>query len=129
VAAPFVLVEEAGSTVAGYYTLLATAVRLGDLPPPIAAKLPKYPLVPATLLGWLAIDERHRGNGLGEFLLMDALYRSWQLSSEIASIAVSVDAKGDEARAFYLHYDFLPFPEQEHRLFLPMDLIERLFRT
>lgn len=60
---------------------------------------------------------------------MDALYRSWRLSAEIASVAVIVDAKGHEARGFYLHYDFLPFPEQEHRLFLPMGLIERLFRT
>jgi GNAT superfamily N-acetyltransferase len=129
VAAPFVLLEEAGGTVAGYYTLSATAVRLEELPPAIAEKLPRYPLVPATLLGRLAVDERQRGKGLGELLLMDALYRSWRLSVEIASVAVIVDAKSHDARAFYLHYDFLPFPEQKQRLFLPMGLIERLFRT
>jgi GNAT superfamily N-acetyltransferase len=41
--------------------------------PQIAKKLPRYPLIPATLLGRLAVDERHHGEGIGEFLLMDAL--------------------------------------------------------
>lgn len=126
VAAPFVLIEEPSGMIAGYYTLAATAIQLRDLPPAIASKLPKYPLVPATLLGRLAIDERYRG--LGERLLLDALYRSWRLSSEIASVAIVVDAKDDRAQAFYLRYEFLPFPEQNKRLFLPMSTVGRLFR-
>jgi len=39
--------------VLGYYALSAYGVRLTDLPASLARKLPRYPLIPATLLaGW-----------------------------------------------------------------------------
>ncbi|WP_029009166.1 GNAT family N-acetyltransferase [Azospirillum halopraeferens] len=123
-AAPFVLVLSNG-TVAGYYTLSATAVPLPELPPEIVRKLPRYPLVPATLLGRLAVDRRLRGRGFGRFLLADALFRS--VRSEIASFAVIVEAKDDEARRFYERESFLPFPDQPRRLFRPMADVAALF--
>jgi hypothetical protein len=54
VAAVFVLTPD-GITVAGFYTLSAHQVNLSDLPIELAKKLPRYPFVPATLLGRLAI--------------------------------------------------------------------------
>lgn len=124
-AASFVLLLEDGS-LAGYYTLSSTAVKLPELPETLARKLPRYPLVPATLLGRLAIDRRHRGKGYGRFLLADALYRA--LWSEIASFAVVVEAKDENAKQFYLRESFLPFPDQPRKLFRPMADIEALFR-
>jgi hypothetical protein len=41
---------------------------------------------------------------------------------------VVVDAIDAEARRFYLHFDFLAFPEHQDRLFLPMRTIAALFR-
>ncbi|MGJ0393090.1 MAG: GNAT family N-acetyltransferase [Methylocystis sp.] len=124
-AASFVLLLEDGS-LAGYYTLSSSAVKLPELPETLARKLPRYPLVPATLLGRLAIDRRHRGKGYGRFLLADALYRA--LRSEIASFAVVVEAKDENAKQFYLRESFLPFPDQPRKLFRPMADIEALFR-
>lgn len=124
IAAPFVLVLPDGR-IAGYYTLSATAVPAPDLPAEIARKLPRYPVIPATLLGRLAVDLRYRGQGYGRFLLADALFRA--LRSEIASFAVIVDAKDDEAQHFYLRESFLPFPDHPMRLFRPMADIARLF--
>lgn len=125
VAAPFVLIEKSSGMIAGYYTLSATSIKFTELPPEITKKLPKYPIVPATLLGRLAVDQNHRQKGLGEVLLMDALYRS--LQSEIATIAVVVDAKDDEARSFYEHYNFMRFPDFSYRLFLMMESITKMF--
>lgn len=128
VAAPFVLVErDEGITVLGYYTLSAFSVNLGDLPEETAKKLPHYPAVPSTLLGRLAVDQRCRGQGAGEFLLMDALYRACQQSSEIAAAAFVVDAMDEEAWRFYRYFDFIPFPERRDRLFLPMNTVAALF--
>lgn len=73
-AAPFVLVL-ADETIAGYYTLSATSVRLAELPEPVVRKLPRYSFVPAALLGRLAVDRRQQGKGYGRLLLADALYR------------------------------------------------------
>jgi GNAT superfamily N-acetyltransferase len=124
VAAPFVLLLPDGM-IAGYYTLSSTSAQLGELPAQTVRKLPRYPLVPATLLGRLAVDRRQRGKGYGRFLLADALYRSAR--SEIASFAVIVGAKDENARRFYEREGFLPFPDQPMRLFRPMADIRRLF--
>jgi len=124
VAAPFVLVLS-DETIAGYYTLSSTAVQLAELPEQTVRKLPRYPLVPATLLGRLAVDRRQQGKGYGRFLLADALYRA--VRSEIASFAVIVDAKDESARRFYERESFLPLPDQPMKLFRPMTDIKRLF--
>jgi predicted GNAT family N-acyltransferase len=125
-AACFVLTPD-GETVAGFCTLSQYAVDLARLPREIASKLPKYPEVPATLLGRLALSEGFRGQKLGEFVLLDALHRSWVQSEQVASRAVIVDAKDQSARHFYEHFDFLALPSTPNRLFLPMRTIERLF--
>lgn len=107
----------------GFYTLSALSIRLQELPADIAKRLPKYPAVPATLLGRLAVDEGARGRRYGELLLMDALARSLRASRTVASAAVVVDAKDDDARRFYERYDFLSLPDSPQRLFLPMRTI------
>src|ERR1700683_3690587 len=82
-ATPFVLIPSPGaSVVLGYYTLSSFGIDVGELPTEVTRKLPRYPLIPATLLGRLAVDDRHHGKGLGEFLLMDALHRSMVQSIE-----------------------------------------------
>jgi len=129
VAAPFVLLpEEAGKTIAGYYTLSAFGVRLDDLPEELAKRLPRYPVVPATLLGRLAVDRRYAGRGCGELLLMDALRRALDQAAAIAAAAVVVDALDDDAWRFYRHFDFIAFPDRRDRLFLPMKTVEALFK-
>jgi GNAT superfamily N-acetyltransferase len=111
--------------VGGYYTLSATALNVTEFPADITRRLPRYPLIPATLIGRLAVDLRCHGKGYGRWLLADALYRAWR--SEIASFAVVVDAKDEGARRFYERESFLPFPDQPFKLFRPMADIAKLF--
>ena len=130
VAAPFVVVEPATpKAILGYYALSAFSVNLESLPTDVARKLPGYPMVPATLLGRLAVDQRCRGEGIGEFLLMDALHRAYVQSSQIAAVAVVVDAIDAQAARFYRHFNFISLPDRPDRLFLPMKTISALFRA
>ncbi len=126
VAVPFVLIEPTASNIAGFYTLSALSVRIGAFPESITRKLPKYPVMPATLLGRLAVDRQYRGRGYGGLLIMDALRKSLRQSLTIGSIAVVVDAKDEPARSFYQRHDFVAFSNQPRRLFLPMAKIEKL---
>ena len=119
VAAPFVLCEGKSNAVVGYYTLSALSVDVGAWPEDVARKLPKYPFVLATLIGRLAVDRSLRGKGAGEHLLMDALRRALAASRQVASMAVIVDAKDDDAASFYGRYGFITFPDQPNRLFFP----------
>ena len=123
-AATFVLVLE-DESIGGYYTLSSTAVKLSELPPQTVKRLPRYPLVPATLLGRLAVDQRQQRRGYGRFLLADALLRA--VRSEIASFAVVVDAKDNAARSFYEREGFLSLPDRPMKLFRPMADIQQLF--
>lgn len=127
VAIVYVLVPASAATsIAGYYSVSSTAVRLADLPETTRNHLPRYPLVPATLLGRLAVDREYRGKGPGERLLIDALRRSLTASRTVASVAVIVDAKDQTGAAFYTRYGFLTLPEPPLRLFLPMKTVASL---
>lgn len=127
VSMPFVLTVPPGPDVIGYYTLSSLSVHHEAWPLEIAKKLPRYPQLPVTMLGRLAVDVRYRGEGHGKHLLMDALYRSWQASRQIGSMAVVVDAIDQKAREFYEAFDFVAFPDQERRLYLPMATIANSF--
>lgn len=127
ITAPFVVCREDSFEVLGFYTLSAMSLELCSLPENTIRKLPRYPEIPATRIGRLAVDIRWRGKRLGEYLLLDALYKSWRQSHRIGAFAVIVDAKNDEARQFYEKYDFKVFPDHPNRLFLPMNIVKRIF--
>jgi GNAT superfamily N-acetyltransferase len=128
-AASFVLAPKRGDTsILGYYTLSSFGIDMGELPADVAKKLPRYPLIPATLLGRLAVDRRYQGQGIGEYLLMDALHRALAQSAGIAAAAVVVDAIDEGAAKFYKHFGFVAFPTIAGRLFLPMKAIAGFFR-
>ncbi len=105
----------------GYYSLSACVVQLDQaqkaLTASMAKKLPRFPEVPATLMGRLATASLYRGKGYGAMLLVNALKRGKQHASVIGSYAMVVDAKDAAAEAFYVHYGFLKLAGQ--RLFLP----------
>ncbi len=110
----------------GYYTLSASSVDLGKLPEDIIKKLPKYPIIPTTLLGRLAISENYQKQGLGEYLLMDAIRKVHTCG--VGNFALVVDAKNDNAKKFYEKYDFQPFIDNPLKLFLTMKKIRKLFQ-
>ena len=126
VAAPFVALLPEDPWVLGYYTLSASLLPLEDLPDDITRKLPRYPQLPVTLLGRLAVDQTTKGRGLGEFLLLDALHRGLATAAQIAAMAVVVDAKDDAAATFYRHFGFIALQANPHRLFLPMKTVAQL---
>lgn len=124
-AAVFILTPD-GKRIAGYYTLSSYAVKLDEIPEEIAKKLTRMPELPATLIGRLARSIDLRGQGIGEILLVDALKKALQNSSHVASWAVIVDAKDENAAKFYKHFGFIPFPNIPNRLFLPIKSIQKM---
>jgi hypothetical protein len=128
VAATFVMVDAAARTaILGYYTLSSFSIQLGALPEDHRkrARLPRYPAVPAILIGRLA---RASGRGgLGQFLLLDALRRAAVMSAQVAAHAVIVDAIDAAAVRFYEHYGFMKIPGgSQTRMYLPMTAAAKL---
>lgn len=122
----FVALPEGGDTVAGYYTLAAASIPIHDLPAEQTRRLPRYPVLPAALIGRLAVDQNFRGQQLGAALLFDAILRA--LRAEPAVLTVIVDAKDETAKAFYQHHGFQPFGHLPSRLFLPVETAAKLLQ-
>lgn len=124
----YVAIRPGDQKVCGYYTLASSSISFQNLPPAAASKLPKHP-APVALLGRLAVDQTVRGRGLGEKLLLDALQRCLVLSSQLGIYAVEVMAIDSLAKAFYQKYGFVPLPDNDQHLFIPMKTIEKQFGT
>lgn len=109
---------DADRAIAGYYTFAASSVPLGEMAADIAKRLPRYPLIPAALIGRLAVDHRFRRVGLGRALIMDAAVRAGY--ADPAIFALLVEAKDDAAMKFYQHNGFQSFLSRPTSLFLPV---------
>ena len=127
VAAPFVMVDQE-RRILGYYALSAYGVHATELPSALIKRLPKYPLIPATLLGRLAVSREYQGQKLGRLLFMDALYRSWKSTDEVASVGVIAEAIDNSARDFYVRHEFVPLAGLPRKLFIAMATVERAFK-
>ncbi len=119
------VLSQRDSAILGYYTLSASSVNLTDLPQDLAKKSGRYALVPAVLLGRLAVDLRFQGQGLSSLLLMDALKRT--LRTGVGVKLMIVDALNEQAVSFYLHHEFQQFTDMPMRLYLPTGTIRTLF--
>lgn len=106
------------NAVAGYYTISAFGIALEGLPSDLRKRLPRYPVVPAVLVGRLAVDTRYQGQGVGGLLLVDAISRAADL--EVAVWGVVVDAIDASAVRFYEHFGFMSLVDTPNRLVLPI---------
>jgi predicted GNAT family N-acyltransferase len=122
----FVLIDEPEMDVLGYYTLSSYTVAITVLDEAFAKKLPRYPVLPATLLGRLAVDNSQKGKRLGELLLVDALKKSLDAAMQVSSLAVVAEALDDQALSFYLKYGFQQFRQEPMKLYFPMKSVEEL---
>lgn len=123
VASCFVVVEAATQSVAGYFTLSAYSVPANEMPLDVLKRLPRYPVLPAALVGRLAVDARFQGRGLGAAMLADAALRV--LRGDAKAFALLVEAKDESAAAFYQRHGFRRFANRPLSLFLPLETLKR----
>ncbi len=117
-AACYVLVDKASGKLAGFYTLSAHSIALNDITPALAKKLPRYPTVPAALIGWLGRDLSFRGQEVGSMLLYDAIARV--ATSPMGAHAICADAIDAAAEALYEAHQFERFTSRPGSFFLPV---------
>jgi GNAT superfamily N-acetyltransferase len=121
----FVAIDVTTREIAGFYTLTATSIALDALAPELIKRLPRYPAVPAALLGRLAVAQSYQGKGLGPRLLVDGLKRAAR--AELGIFAMLVEAKDENAQRFYEKHGFKLLGGEQRRLILPIATAERMF--
>lgn len=121
----FVAIDDEQNVI-GYYTLSSESLGRELIPDKYLKLVPQNYNAPVILLGRLARDIKTKGTGLGEHLLIDALFRSYKLSNKsIGAMAVVADPINEKAVDFYRKYGFEQLPDSE-RMFLSMKVIEQL---
>ena len=104
-----------GSRVVGYHAVSSFAVLRGEATRRAARQGPR--LLPAILLGRLAVDRVAQGQGLGAGLLRHALELTIAASEAIGVRLLVVNALDDQAATFYRRFGLEPSPTN------PLDLM------
>lgn len=103
--------DSAPDTIIGYHTLIGNSVTT----PPAHRDYKKYPHpLSAVKLARLAVARSQQGLGLGERLLIDAIYRTVLVAQQISMIGLFVDPMTSQVIPFYQQYDFLPADPEDH---------------
>lgn len=118
----YVALADDGVSVIGFVTVSAGQVATSALSS--QAKLPRYP-APVLRIGRLAVDAHHQGKGVGQDLLAFVLRLAVEFSQRVGLYAVVVDAKHDQAKAFYVKLGFIVCVDNPLCLYLPVATLER----
>lgn len=123
----FVIANE-NNEIIGYYTLNTGSIAREDIPGEFRGRI-RYEDIPIVLLGRLAVDKRYRRQGIGERLLIDALYKCMTTAKDtIGARAVVVDPIDEDAVAFYEKYGFQSIPDSG-KMFITIRKIETSLNT
>lgn len=117
----FVAVDN--NQIVGFYTLSTGQINFDVLPKEI--KHPKYP-VSIARLARLAVDLKRQGQGIGAFLLHDALQKIKIAANVVGIFAIVVDAKDAKAKSFYERYGFVTLQDSNLTLCLPTKVLDSL---
>lgn len=117
----FVAVEEGSNVVLGYYTRLPNSVS-GEILPSSRSRVS----VPVMLLAKLAVRKELKRQGIGKKLLRHCLEAAIVLSEAESCNAVTLDAKDQEAKDYYLQYGFKELLDNPFHLYLPMKIVRKL---
>ncbi len=115
-----------GRRVIGFYALAAGSVQHEHAPKAATRNMPKP--IPAIVLGRLAVDTDHQGQGIGAGLLQDAIFRTLSAANDIAARVLLCHAIDDAARAFYIRHGFLQSPVEELTVMLDLAKTAALIR-
>jgi GNAT superfamily N-acetyltransferase len=116
-----------GDVIVGYHSLAVGHVIYERAPERLSKVLARH-AIPIMLLARMAVDRRWQGQGVGRALLRDALERTLQ-AADIAGIrAFAVHAKDEQARRFYVHFDFIPSPADPMHLLVLLKDVRRILR-
>lgn len=111
-----------GDSVAGYASLAAGSVEIGNAPERLRKGLARHP-VPVVVLARLAVDRRWQGRGVGASLIKDMALRTMQ-AADIAGVrAFVIHAKDEAALRYYKQFGFEDgFPDPLHLYALTKEL-------
>lgn len=107
--------KENSKKIIGFYTLTMIGIDLKKLPLNLQKKHRDNNSV--ALIARLAVDKQYANQGIGSWLLVDALNKILSASDVVGFSMIVVDAK-DGVMSFYEKFGFTPFMDENNKLFI-----------
>ena len=104
----WVVIEPASREVVAFYASATASVFRSSTPKRMRRNQPEE--MPAILLARMAVDSRHKGQGLGAALLKHFMLKALEVAQSVGVRVLLIHAKDDEAKSFYSHYGFVESP-------------------
>ena len=124
----FVLVDDNIPTeILVFFTLVSCEIFVDKLPRKYAKKYPSK--APAAKLARLAVAKDRQRQGLGTHMMINAVERVIRVSQNLGIIGFFVDAKDNEAKAYYEQFGFIQLPDNPLELFLPLATLRNAYDT
>ncbi|MCY3817072.1 MAG: GNAT family N-acetyltransferase [Gammaproteobacteria bacterium] len=118
--------------IVGFYALNAHSLLGDQLPADLTRNAPLHGGIPAIYLSMIAVNRPDQGQGIGRFLLADALTRSVGAADQIGLKTVVLDVIDDGGSkmtakrvAFYGSMGFQTLPGYPTRMFIGIETIRR----
>ena len=115
------------SKILGFYTICAYSVKITTFPSEIIKKMPRYPCVPALLLGRLAVSKEMQGKHIGSLLVYDAMKRVCR--SDLAWAFMIIDAKNTNLCSFYERLMFARFSENSGKMWINIKQVKKILAS
>jgi GNAT superfamily N-acetyltransferase len=119
----FVAVSSAEpARILGFYSISPGSIEFARVPASVTRKLGRYE-VPVFRLARLAVDRSVQGQGIGGDLLLAAGERALAVAAEVGGVALTIDAKDENAARWYGRFGALPLLDDPLKLILPLSVI------
>lgn len=106
----------------GFYSISPGSIEFARVPASVTRKLGRYE-VPVFRLARLAVDRSVQGQGIGGDLLLAAGERALAVAAEVGGVALTIDAKDENAARWYGRFGALPLLDDPLKLILPLSVI------
>ncbi len=124
----FVIIEDTHQIeVLGFFTLAFCEIVVEKMPHKYARKYPSK--APGAKLARLAVDIKFQRKGYGAMMIMNAIERVITVSENLGIIGFFVDAKDNDAKAYYEQFGFMPFPDNPLELFIPLETLKQSYQS
>jgi len=104
--------------VVAFYALAMGSILAREVPGTMRRNMPR--VIPAVVLGRLAVDATCQSQGLGGLMLRDAVLRAMRAAGEVSARLLVVHALSPAAEAFYQRHGFTRLPGEAATLALDL---------
>lgn len=117
--------EDIPEEILSFYTLSIFEVCTRKLPQRFSKKYKGH--LPAVKIARLAVATVLQNQGFGKYMIIDAIRRAMAISKHVGIIGLFVDATNEDAKKYYLKFGFIPLPDHNLELFLPLKTLQKMY--